>query len=803
VEKALSKSAGVSEANVNFAAEKATVTYDPEAVSLKELVGTVEDAGYEAEVRESSLDVSGMSCASCMGRVEKALKKVPGVLDADVNLATEKATVKYLASEAGTRDFARAVEGAGYGVARREDDAAPEDAHQREYEKLRGNFLVAAVLTALILIGSLPHMFGFMLPVPTAWLNVGLLALATPIQFWAGWRFYEGAWGALRHGQANMNTLVAVGTSAAYLYSAVATLVPQLFAGRADVYFDTSALIITLILLGRLLEARAKGRTSEAIRKLAGLQAKTARVVRGGEEVDVPIDEVRAGDTVVVRPGEKIPVDGRVVSGQSAVDEAMITGESIPATKRPGDGVIGATINASGSFRFRATKVGKDTALSQIIRMVEEAQGSKAPIQRLADKISGIFVPVVIVLATITFLTWLLFGPEPAFTHALLNFVAVLIIACPCAMGLATPTSIMVGTGKGAESGILIKGGEALEGAHKLDTIVLDKTGTLTKGKPELTDVVSSDGLSEDELLRLVASAERGSEHPLGEAVVEGARRRGIALTEAEEFDAVAGGGIRARVDDHGVLVGNSRFLSEAGVPEDGPGLSRPGEELAGAGRTPMFVAVDGSLVGLVAVADTVKEESREAVERLHALGLEVAMMTGDNRRTAEAIARELGLDRVLAEVLPGDKAAEVKRLQAEGKKVGMVGDGINDAPALAQAEVGVAIGTGADVAMEAADLTLISGDVRGVARAIDLSKATVRNIKQNLFWAFAYNVLLIPVAAGVLYPFFVGGTVPEPLRPFLGEHGFLNPVLAAAAMALSSVTVLGNALRLRRMKVV
>jgi len=803
VEKALSKSAGVSEANVNFAAEKASVTYDPEAVSLKELVGTVEGAGYEAEVRESSLDVSGMSCASCVGRVEKALKKVPGVLDADVNLATKKATVKYLASEAGARDFARAVEGAGYGVVRREDDAAPEDAHQREYEKLRGNFLVAAVLTALILIGSLPHMFGFMLPVPTAWLNVGLLALATPIQFWAGWRFYEGAWGALKHGQANMNTLVAVGTSAAYLYSAVATLVPQLFAGRADVYFDTSALIITLILLGRLLEARAKGRTSEAIKKLAGLQAKTARVVRGGEEVDVLIDEVRAGDTVVVRPGEKIPVDGRVVSGQSAVDESMITGESIPATKRPGDEVIGATINASGSFRFRATKVGKDTALSQIIRMVEEAQGSKAPIQRLADKISGVFVPVVIVLATITFLTWLLFGPEPAFTYALLNFVAVLIIACPCAMGLATPTSIMVGTGKGAESGILIKGGEALEGAHKLDTLVLDKTGTLTKGKPELTDVVSSDGLSEDELLRLVASAERGSEHPLGEAVVEGARRRGIALTEAEEFDAVAGGGIRARVDGHGVLVGNSRFLSEAGVPEDGPGLARPGEELAGAGRTPMFVAVDGSLEGLVAVADTVKEESREAVERLHALGLEVAMMTGDNRRTAEAIARELGIDRVLAEVLPGDKAAEVKRLQAEGKKVGMVGDGINDAPALAQAEVGVAIGTGADVAMEAADLTLISGDVRGVARAIDLSKATVRNIKQNLFWAFAYNVLLIPVAAGVLYPFFAGGTVPEPLRPFLGEYGFLNPVLAAAAMALSSVTVLGNALRLRRMKVV
>ena len=803
VEKALSKTAGVSEANVNFAAEKATVTYDPDAVSLEKLFEVVEDAGYGVQVREASFDVSGMSCASCVGRVEKALKKVPGVLDTNVNLATEKATVKYLASEVGDRDFARAVEGAGYGVVLQEEkDTAAEDAHQREYEKLRGNFLVAATLTVLILIGSLPHMFGFMLPVPMVWLNVGLLVLATPVQFWAGWRFYEGAWGALKHGQANMNTLVAVGTSAAYLYSAAATLVPELFAGRADVYFDTSALIITLILLGRLLEARAKGRTSEAIKKLAGLQAKTARVVRGDEEVDIPVEDVRVGDVVVVRPGEKVPVDGRVVSGESAVDESMITGESVPAIKRISDEVIGATINASGSFRFRATKVGKDTALSQIIRMVEEAQGSKAPIQRLADKISGVFVPTVMVFATVTFLAWLLFGPEPAFTHALLNFVAVLIIACPCAMGLATPTSIMVGTGKGAESGILIKGGEALEDAHKLDTIVLDKTGTLTKGKPELTDIVASDGFSEEELLRIVASAERGSEHPLGEAIVEGARRRGLGLVEADAFEAVTGGGIKARVEGHEVLVGTRRFLSEFRVSENG--LMPRGEELAAAGKTPMFVVVDGKTAGLVAVADTIREESKEAVELLRSLGLEVVVITGDNRRTAEAIAHQLGVGQVLAEVLPGDKAAEVKRLQEEeGKKVGMVGDGINDAPALAQADVGTAIGTGADVAMEAADLTLISGDVRGVARAISLSKATVRNIKQNLFWAFAYNVLLIPVAAGVLYPFFAGETVPELLRPFLGEYGFLNPVLAAAAMALSSVTVLGNALRLRRVKVV
>jgi Cu+-exporting ATPase len=478
----------------------------------------------------------------------------------------------------------------------------------------------------------------------------------------------------------------------------------------------------------------------------------------------------------------------------------MITGESIPVTKREGDEVIGATMNTSGSFRFEATKVGEDTALSQIMRMVEEAQGSKAPIQRLADRISAVFVPAVIGVAAITFVVWLLFGPEPALTFALLNTVAVLIIACPCAMGLATPTSIMVGTGKGAESGILIKGGEALEGAHKLDTVVLDKTGTLTRGEPELTDVVVADGIREQELLRLVASAETGSEHPLGEAIVRGARDRGLPLAEADAFEAVSGGGIHARVEGREVLVGSRRFLSESGVSEDG--LAPKSEELAREGKTPIFVAVDGEPAALVAVADVVREESREAVDRLHALGLEVAMLTGDNRRTAEAIARELDVDRVMAEVRPEDKAAEVKRLQAEGKKVGMVGDGINDAPALAQADVGVAIGTGTDVAMEAADLTLISGDVRGVARAIKLSKATVRNIKQNLFWAFAYNVALIPVAAGVLYPLFSDGSVPEILRPVLGEYGFLNPILAATAMALSSVTVVSNALRLRRVKV-
>jgi P-type Cu+ transporter len=801
VERALSNHEGVEEADVNFASETASVAYHPEATKRDELIRIIREAGYGVDVRERTFGVTGMTCASCVGRVERALRQLPGVVGASVNLANQQAKVSYIAGEVEPQDLEKAVEGAGYGVVREDEGASVEGSREREYGKLKSDFFLAAALTALILIGSVPMMLGFMPPVPVAWLNLGLLVLATPVQFWAGRRFYRGAWGALKHGQANMNTLVVMGTSAAYLYSAMAALAPGLSAaGRADVYFDTSALIITLILLGRLLEARARSRTNEAIKKLAGLQAKTARVVRSGEEVEVPVEGVQIADVVVVRPGEKIPVDGRVLSGESAVDESMITGESIPVTKRAGDEVIGATMNTSGSFRFTATKVGEDTALQQIVRMVEEAQGSKAPIQRLADRISAVFVPAVIGVAAFTFLIWLLFGPDPAFTFALLNTVAVLIIACPCAMGLATPTSIMVGTGKGAEFGILIRGGEALEGAHKLDAVVLDKTGTLTRGVPELTDIHVGDGIGEVELLRLVASAERGSEHPLGEAIVRGAKERGLSFVEAEGFEAVSGGGVRASVEGREVLVGSRRYLSESGAYEDG--LVARGEELAREGKTPVFVAVDGRPVGLLAVADAAREESREAVQRLHALGLEVAMLTGDNRRTAEAIAQDLGVDRIVAEVRPKDKANEVKRLQAEGRRVGMVGDGINDAPALAQADVGIAIGTGTDVAMEAADLTLISGDVRGVARAIGLSKATVRNIKQNLFWAFSYNVALIPVAAGVLYPLFSEGTVPEILSPLLGEYGFLNPVLAAAAMALSSVTVLSNALRLRRAKV-
>src|SRR5215204_4968045 len=625
VERTLSEKEGVDEASVNFAAEKASVTYDPTTTNPDDLIGAIRDAGYGAGVRETTFSVTGMTCASCVGRVERALAKVPGVLEARVNLANERATVEYLAGEVEPKDLEMAIEGAGYGVVR-EEDSSVEDSHERGYRLLKSDFLLAAALTALILLGSLPHMLGLMLPIPMEWLNLGLLLLATPVQFWAGWRFYRGAWGALKHWQANMNTLVVMGTSAAYLYSAVATLAAGLFAaGRADVYFDTSALIITLILLGRLLETRAKVRTNEAVKKLAGLQAKTARVVRGGEELDVPVESVEIGDVVVVRPGEKIPVDGLLLSGESAVDESMITGESIPVTKREGDEVIGATMNTSGSFRFEATKVGEDTAVYQIMRMVEEAQGSKAPIQRLADRISAVFVPAVIVVAAVTFVIWLLFGPAPALTFALLNTVAVLIIACPCAMGLATPTSIMVGTGNGAESGILIRGGEALEGAHKLDTVVLDKTGTLTRGTPELTGVFVEDGIREEKLLGLVASAESASEHPLGEAIVRGAKDRALPLAEADAFEAVSGGGIRARLEGREVLVGSRRFISESGISEYG--LASRDEELAREGKTPIFVAVDGELAGLVAVADVVREESREAVDRLHTLGLEVAML--------------------------------------------------------------------------------------------------------------------------------------------------------------------------------
>ena len=584
-----------------------------------------------------------------------------------------------------------------------------------------------------------------------------------------------------------MNTLIAVGTSAAYIYSLIVTFLPHLFMVKGvmlDVYFDTSAAIIVLILLGRFLEARARGRTSEAIKKLIGLQPKTARVIRNGNELDIPVADVVAGDIVVVRPGEKLPVDGILKEGVSSVDESMVTGESLPIDKKVGDTVIGATINKTGTFRFEATKVGKDTVLAQIIRLVQEAQGSKPPIARMVDVVASTFVPVVILLAIITFIVWYFFGPPPAFTYAFLNFIAVLIIACPCALGLATPTSIMVGTGKGAEHGILIRGAEALEMAHHLDTIVLDKTGTLTRGEPSVTDIVESGEMTKREILFLAASAEKGSEHPLGEAVVRKAKEEGLILIEATDFQAIAGYGIEATVAGKRVLLGNRRLIEDRKI--EGNGFTDRSEVLSSEGKSLMFLAIDGRVGGILAVADTLKANSKQAVEALHRMGLEVVMLTGDHERTANAIARQIGIDRVLAEVLPEMKAEEIRKLQGEGKRVGMVGDGINDAPALAQANVGFAMGTGTDVAMESSDITLIGGDLRGIVTAIALSKATIRNIKQNLFWAFAYNTILIPVAAGVLFPFF--GIL-------------LNPIFAAGAMAFSSVTVVSNALRLRRFK--
>ncbi len=804
VEGSLSKVPGVLDASVNLATEEATVTYDPDAATPGELYDAVAAAGYEAKPVTKTFAVRGMTCASCVRRVEDALQKADGVQRAQVNLATERVTVSYNPGTA--LDTLRAgVAARGYELAG-EIDAAAEledteaEERAREERDLRIRMVAAiAVGVALIVLsqsGNIPGLSS----VRPGFINMISWALATPVQFWAGARFYRGAWQVGRHRSTDMNTLIATGTSVAYGYSVVATVWPGLIERAegvsADVYFDTAAVIVGLILLGRWLEARAKGQTSAAIKRLMGLQAKTARVVRDSEEQDVPIEDVVPGDTVIVRPGEKIAVDGVVVDGRSAVDESMLTGESLPVEKGPKDEVFGATINKTGSFRFQATKVGKDSALAQIIRLVQEAQGSKAPIQRLADVIASYFVPAVLTIALGTFALWLALGPSPAVTYALLAAVAVLIIACPCALGLATPTAIMVGTGKGAEHGVLIRGGESLETAHKIKAVVLDKTGTITEGKPSVTDVVTTDGLSDDDLLRLAASAERGSEHPLGEAIVQEAQDRGLSLAEAQEFQAVPGHGIEARVDGRPLLLGNLKLMNDNRFELNG--LAAQGETLSEEGKTPMFVAVDGRVAGVIAVADTLKPGSRDAVAELHRTGIEVVMLTGDNRRTAEAIARQVGVDRVLAEVLPEDKVNHVRALQDEGKVVAMVGDGINDAPALAQADIGIAIGTGTDVAIEASDITLIKGDPRDIATAIQLSKQTMRTIRQNLFWAFAYNVALIPIAAGVLYPVFSSSGVPSGLEPFLGEFGFLNPMLAAGAMALSSVSVMTNSLRLR-----
>jgi len=795
IQKGLAKTPGVEEAKVSFASEKASVEYDPAKVDLAEIKNTISQIGYGVATRKSIFPVGGMTCASCVARVEKALLSVPGVISASVNLASEKATVEYTEGT-DIADLRQAVKEAGYELGSEAETLADvATATQREFRALRKRLILAAALALPIF--ALSMLVPYFIGKPYL-----LWALATPVQFWAGWRFYRGMWGALRHRTADMNTLIAVGTSAAYLYSMIAVLFPALFATgglEPHLYFDTSAMIITLILLGRFFEARARGQTSEAIKKLIGLKPKTALVIRDGKEMEIPVEDVQVGDLMLVRPGERVPVDGIVRQGYSSIDESMITGESIPVEKKMGDEVIGATINKTGSFQFEATKVGKDTTLAQIIRLVEEAQGSKAPIQRLADVIAGYFVPIVISIATVTFIIWYFVGPTPALTYAFLNFVAVLIIACPCALGLATPTAIMVGTGKGAEQGILIRSAEALERSHQINTVLLDKTGTLTRGEPEVTDIIAIPSSSQEEVLRLAASAERGSEHPLGEAIVRAALRKKLELAPASDFSAIPGHGVEVSVEGKKLLLGNLKLMTDRGLPLNG--LEREAERLWEKGKTVMFLGLDSRIQGIIALADTLKSDAKEALKALHKMGIEVGMLTGDNQRTAQAIAQEVDIDRVLAEVLPEHKAQEVKKLQGEGKVVAMVGDGINDAPALAQADVGIAIGTGTDVAMETGDITLISGDLTGIVTAVSLSKSTMRTIKQNLFWAFAYNTALIPVAAGVLYLVFGQTGVPSGLHFILGDYGFLNPILAAAAMAASSLTVVFNSLRLRRFK--
>jgi Cu+-exporting ATPase len=815
VEHALKGVPGVASGSVNLATEKASVGLDlvelnNRGVTIQQLREAVANAGYQVPTSRTTLNIGGMTCASCVGHVEHALAGVPGVIAASVNLATEKATVEYVPGVAGLPDFQKAVAGAGYRLDGQGRDAEAElerMSRAAETKSLRTRFLFAAAGGILLLLGTFEALPWVPPLMALAFYPFLLWAVATPIQFWSGWSFYTSGVGALRHGAPNMHTLIALGTSVAYGYSVAVVLIngfaPEILANtgiKTAVFFDTAAIIIALILLGRYLEARARVQTSEAIRRLIGLRPSTARVVRDGAEIDLPIDSVVLDDIILVRPGEKIPVDGEVINGYSSVDEAMLTGESMPVDKQPGQAVYGATLNRNGSFTFRAVKVGQDTVLAQIIKLVEDAQGSKAPIQRLADRVSAYFVPTIISVALAAFVFWLVLGPAPALTYATLVMVAVLIIACPCALGLATPTAIIVGTGKGAEQGVLIRSAQALEIAHKVNVVVLDKTGTLTTGQPVVTDVIGVHA-SENDLLCRAASAEHGSEHPLGAAIVREARARGLQLALSTDFEAVPGMGIQARVNGDWVQFGNLAMMRASGI--DLNGLDRQAQRLAVLGKTPMFLASSGSALGIIAVADTLKPSSREGVATLQRLGLEVVMLTGDNARTARAIGAQLGVDRVEAEVLPQDKVAVIKRLQAEGKLVAMVGDGINDAPALAQADVSMAMGSGTDVAMESADITLMRSDITAVATALNLSRHTIRAIKQNLFWAFFYNVLLIPVAAGVLYPVFSAlGGVPVSLEFFFGQQGFLNPMLAALAMAFSSVTVVTNSLRLKRAKV-
>ncbi|OHR65721.1 ATPase P [Bacillus sp. HMSC76G11] len=781
IEKGLNKLEGIEKANVNLALEKATVTFDKEKADPEMIRQKIENLGYGVVSEKAEFTITGMTCAACSARIEKGLSKLDGVLEAAINLALETGSVEYNPSIVAPQDMIKRVEKLGYGASLKKENET-DSAHKKakEIQKQQRKFIMSAILSIPLLWSMVGHFsFTSWMYVPELFMNPWFqLLLATPVQFIIGGQFYIGAYKALKNKSANMDVLVALGTSAAYFYSLYLTIESVRHNGHMpELYFETSSVLITLILLGKLFEVRAKGRSSEAIKKLMGLQAKTARMEKDGMEIEVPLEEVAAGDIVFVRPGEKVPVDGEIFEGRSALDESMLTGESIPVDKIAGDQVFGATINKNGFLKIKATKVGRDSALAQIIKVVEQAQTSKAPIQRMADQISGIFVPIVVGIAAVTFLIWMLWIDPGNFAGALEKTIAVLVIACPCALGLATPTSIMAGSGRAAEAGILFKGGEHLETAHLVDTIILDKTGTVTKGTPELTDVHLAREIEEENFLKTVASAEKQSEHPLAQAIVNGVTGRGIGFSDAADFEAIPGYGIRAKVANQQVLVGTKKLMDMYSIRVEA--VLEKMQHLESEGKTAMLVAIDGELMGLVAVADTIKETSKSAVERLKHLGLQVVMMTGDNERTAHAIAKAAGIEHVLAEVLPEGKAEEVLKLQRQGKRVAMVGDGINDAPALAAADIGMAIGTGTDIAMEAADITLMRGDLNSIADAIYMSKLTIRNIKQNLFWAFGYNTLGIPIAAA----------------------GLLAPWLAGAAMAFSSVSVVLNALRLQRAK--